>query len=50
MPEHLNMSSWWIGSMSLNQQRAYVAEMWGLDYNKLPKNFKEALSRPDSEE
>jgi hypothetical protein len=34
----------------LNQKRAYVAEMRGLDYNKLPKNFKEALSRPDSEE
>jgi hypothetical protein len=34
----------------LNQQRAYVAEIRVADYSKSPKNFKEALSRPDSEE
>ena len=34
----------------LNQQRAYVAEIRVADYSKPPKNFKEALSRPDSQE
>jgi hypothetical protein len=34
----------------LNQQRAYVAEIRVADYSKPPKNFKETLSRQDSEE
>ena len=35
---------------ALNRQKAYLAAVKVLDFSKPPKNFKDALSRPDKEE